>query len=101
MSELVVSEELEYSPANRQLSVAEFEALSDVGAEDEWLRNITNDKTRRAYKADVREFLRFNGIEDPEMLRSIGRPHVILWRDNLAERELEPSTIRRKLSALA
>jgi integrase/recombinase XerD len=101
MSDLMVPEEIEQLAVNKQLTRAEFEALGDVSAEDEWLRNLTNDKTRRAYKADVGEFLRFNGIDNPEDLRSIGRPHVILWRDNLTERELAPSTVRRKLSALA
>ena len=37
------------------LTRAQFEQLSDVPPEDEWLANITNLKTRRAYKEDVRE----------------------------------------------
>jgi hypothetical protein len=30
----------------------------------EWLANITNLKTRRAYKEDVREFIAFTGLQD-------------------------------------
>jgi hypothetical protein len=35
------------------LTPAQFAALSDVPPELEWLANITNAKTRRAYKIDV------------------------------------------------
>jgi hypothetical protein len=37
------------------LRAPQFEQLSDVPPEDEWLANITNLKTRRADKEDVRE----------------------------------------------
>jgi hypothetical protein len=60
MTDLIIPEKRGLVSRNKRLSRAEFEALSDVSAEDEWLRNITNDKTRRAYKADVREFIEFN-----------------------------------------
>jgi integrase/recombinase XerD len=43
------------------LTPAEFNALSDIPPELEWLANITNPKTRRAYKVDVAEFLAFSG----------------------------------------
>jgi hypothetical protein len=36
---------------------AQFERLADVPPEEEWLANITNAKTQRAYKNDVREFI--------------------------------------------
>src|SRR6266404_5277871 len=35
------------------LTPAQFEQLADVPPEEEWLANITNLKTRRAYKEDV------------------------------------------------
>jgi hypothetical protein len=41
------------------LTRAQFEQLADVPPEEEWLANITNLKTRRAYKEDVREFVAF------------------------------------------
>ena len=44
------------------LTPAQFERLADVPPEEEWLANITNLKTRRAYKEDVREFIAFTGV---------------------------------------
>ena len=43
------------------LTAAQFGALADMPAELEWLANITNPKTRRAYKIDVGEFMTFAG----------------------------------------
>ena len=39
------------------LTPTQFEQLADVPPEEEWLANITNLKTRRAYKEDVRKSL--------------------------------------------
>ena len=39
------------------LTPAQFEQLADVPPEEEWLANITNLKTRRAYKEDWRFLL--------------------------------------------
>jgi integrase/recombinase XerD len=83
------------------LTAAQFEHLDDVPPELEWLANITNDKTRRAYKLDVGEFSQFLGLQKPEEFRTVNRAHVIAWRETLERRELSPSTIRRKLSALS
>ena len=41
------------------LTPAQFGALADMPAELEWLANLTNPKTRRAYKIDVEEFIAF------------------------------------------
>src|ERR1700731_4599635 len=57
---------------------AQFEKLADVPPEEEWLANITNLKTRRAYKEDVREFISFTALQDYMGLRSVGRSHIIL-----------------------
>src|SRR5258708_18689201 len=46
------------------LTPAEFEQLADVPPEEEWLANITNLKTRQAYKEDVREFIAFTGLQN-------------------------------------
>ncbi len=46
----------------RNLTAAEFQGLAEVPAELEWFANITNEKTRRAYKNDVGEFSAFIGI---------------------------------------
>ena len=39
----------------RNLTPAPFDHLAPVPPEEEWLANITNAKTRRAYRNDVRE----------------------------------------------
>ncbi|MCA9468322.1 MAG: tyrosine-type recombinase/integrase [Nitrospira sp.] len=83
------------------LTPGQIEKLADVPPEIEWLANITNDKTRRAYKIDVDEFFHFRRLRKPEDLRTVTRSHVIAWRESLEKRELSPTTIRRKLSALS
>lgn len=83
------------------LTPAEFTALADVPPEVEWLANITNEKTRRAYKRDVQEFSAFAGIHKPDALRAVSRAHVIAWRKDMEARELSRATIRRKLSSLS
>lgn len=83
------------------LTPAQFEHLADVPPELEWLANITNDKTRRAYKIDVGEFSTFLGLQRPEEFRTVTRAHIIAWRELLERQELSPPTIRRKLSALS
>lgn len=83
------------------LTPTEFNGLSDVPPELEWLANITNPKTRRFYKRDVEEFSRFAGVRAPTELRVVARAHVIAWRKSLEERGLTPASIRRKLSSLS
>jgi site-specific recombinase XerD len=85
----------------RALTGAQYGDLAEVPAELEWLANITNPKTRRAYKIDVGEFLVFAGLSGPAELRTVSRAHVIAWRKDLETRELSPASIRRKLSALS
>jgi integrase/recombinase XerD len=83
------------------LTAKQFGALSAVPPELEWLANITNAHTRRAYKNDVDEFVAFSGLRSFAELRGISRAHVIAWRKDLESRKLSPATIRRKLSALS
>ena len=45
----------------RGLTRTQFEQLAEVPPEEEWLANLTNAKTRRAYKNDVREFIARSG----------------------------------------
>jgi site-specific recombinase XerD len=85
----------------RALTRAEFDQLAEVPPEEEWLANITNAKTRRAYKNDVREFVAFAGLHNYAELRLIVRSHIIGWRKDMERRALESATIRRKLSALS
>ena len=93
---------MELVPVKKQpLTRAQFERLADVPPEEEWLANITNAKTQRAYKNDVREFIAYVGLRNYGELRSIVKAHIIDWRRDMERRELEPATIRRKLSALS
>jgi hypothetical protein len=82
--------------ARRALTPAQFGDLADVPSELEWLANITNPKTRRAYKNDVGEFSAFAGLRQSAELRSITRAHVIAWRKHLESRALAPASIRRR-----
>ena len=86
--------------ADRRLTAAEFQGLSEVPPELEWFANLTSEQTRRAYRNDVQDFMRFVGIQQPEEFRIVTRPHVLAWRKDLEERGLAPTTIRRKLSAI-
>jgi integrase/recombinase XerD len=93
---------VELVPVKKQsLTRTQFERLADVPPEEEWLANLTNAKTQRAYKNDVREFIAYAGLHDYGELRSIVRSHIIDWRKDMERRDLEPATIRRKLSALS
>ena len=85
----------------RLLTRAEFRGLAEVPAEVEWFANLDNPRTRAAYKIDVGEFMRFIGIATPKEFRDVTRSHVLAWRKSLEVRQLQPATIRRKLSALA
>ncbi len=83
------------------LSAGQFDRLADMPAELEWLANLTNEKTRRAYKCDVTEFSQYVGLTKSEEFRMVTRAHVIAWREMLEIRELSAPTIRHKLSALS
>lgn len=83
------------------LTLAQVQMLADVPPELEWLANLTNEKTRRAYKIDVSEFSQFLGLTRPEEFRAVTRAHIIAWRETLEQRNLSAPTIRRKLSALS
>jgi integrase/recombinase XerD len=86
----------------RQLTREQFEKLSAMLPEDEWLKNIENENTVRAYKVDVCDFIAFSGLKSYTDLRAVKRSHVIAWRDDMKRRrKLARATIRRKLSALS
>jgi site-specific recombinase XerD len=83
------------------LTAEQFRDLVDVPPAVEWFANIVNPRTRRAYKMDLEDFMRFAGIRKPEEFRLVVRAHVIAWRKTLEQRSLSPATIRRKLAALS
>lgn len=83
------------------LTAREFHQLAAVPPEVEWLANISNERTKRAYKQHVTEFANFLGLQKPEDFRLVTRAHVIRWRDEIRHASQSPSTIRAKLSALS
>ncbi|MEI9897865.1 MAG: tyrosine-type recombinase/integrase [Chthoniobacter sp.] len=87
--------------SERKLTAREFQSLADVPPEAEWFANIENANTRRAYRTDVHDFMTFAGMRELGEFRAVKRAHLIAWRKQLEGRALEPSTIRRKLSAVA
>ena len=91
-------------PADRRvLTAPQFHELAQVPAAEVWFANLDNPNTRRAYKRDVKEFMRFCGIEDADEFRHVTRAHVLAWRAELESRAPSPApaTIRRKLSAVS
>ena len=85
----------------RALTASEFHQLAQVPPATEWFANIDNPNTRRAYRNDLAEFMRFIGISAPEELRLVTRAHVLAWRKDLEHRRLNGSTVRRKLAAVS
>ncbi|WOD19100.1 tyrosine-type recombinase/integrase [Paraburkholderia kirstenboschensis] len=86
---------------SRALTAAEFHQLSNVPPEAEWFANLDNPRTRRAYQTDLRDFMGFVGIAQPDEFRTVTRAHVLAWRKRLETRQLSGATIRRKLAALS
>ena len=85
------SETMKLVPVQKgQLARAKFDRLADVPPEEEWLANITNQRTKRAYREDVREFVAYAGMRDYVDLRSVVRAHVIDWRKDMEKRGLAP-----------
>lgn len=83
------------------LTAAQFQTLAEVPPETEWFVNLTNANTRRAYRQDIKDFMAFAGLRQPEQFRNVTRAHVIAWREWLVGQGLANDTIRRKLAALS
>ena len=83
------------------LSAAEFQGLANMPPELEWFASIESVHTRRAYEADIKDFMVFAGMRLPEEFRLVTRAHVLAWRKSLEARTLSGATVRRKLAALA
>jgi len=64
----------------RRLTNAEFHTLNKLPHFVEWLANIENVNTRRAYQADLANFMQFVGIAEPEDFAHVSRAHCIAWR---------------------
>ncbi|MGF6971000.1 site-specific recombinase XerD [Paraburkholderia sp. WC7.3g] len=98
---LAPAERADPIPRERYLTAAEFHQLGAVPAEAEWFANLDNPRTRRAYQIDLRDFMGFAGIRQPDEFRLVTRAHVLAWRKALETRALSGATIRRKLAALS
>ena len=55
----------------RALTAPEFQRLADVPSEAQWFANLDSAQTRRAYKNDLKAFMAFTGIVQPEEFRSV------------------------------
>ena len=87
--------------SQRVLSAPEFARLADVPPEAQWFANLDSVQTKRAYQSDLRGFMAFTGIVQPEEFRAVTRAHILAWRAELERQNRAGATIRRKLAALA
>jgi integrase/recombinase XerD len=77
-------------------------ALADIPEEEIWLSKQKSARTRRAYRLDVRHFMRTLAITAPAELRQADHKAVIAWERYMREVEgAASSTIRRRLAALS
>ncbi len=81
------------------LTPAQYGALAAFPPELEWLANLTNPQTRRAYQTDVREFSAFTGLNRPRELRTVTRAHVIAWRLMLLPRAFRSMLVNKRIMA--
>ena len=72
----------------RALTAPEFQRLADVPPEAQWFANLDSDQTRRAYKNDLRAFMAFTGIAQPQEFRLVTRSHVLAWRADLESQNI-------------
>lgn len=75
--------------------------LAGVPEEEVWLAGLRSERTRRAYRLDVRDFMQELAIAERDELYRVMPAAVLAWRRSLEERGVKASTIRRKLSALS
>jgi len=66
------------------------------------LASHKSERTRRAYRKNVTDFMGFLGIQSAEFLRSATHAHIIAWERHLREeRGYASSTVRRRLAAVS
>jgi len=88
--------------ADRAPTRTRLEALGTIPEEVVWLAKQKSPRTRKAYQADVRHFMRTVGITSADQLRRMDHKAVIAWEGYMREVEgIEASTIRRRLAALS
>jgi site-specific recombinase XerD len=52
-------------------------------------------------KVELKDFMNFTGIQNPEEFRIVTRAHIIAWRDDLLSRTLSSMSIRHRLAAIS
>jgi len=88
-------------PAGRR-QIAPLDQLAEIPEEEIWLAKQKSKQTRRAYRLDVRHFMRALGITTTAALRQVDHRAVIAWERMQREQEgAKASTIRRRLAALS
>ena len=81
--------------------VSKVELLARLPAEDVWLESLNSERTRRAYRLDVADFIATLDITERDELYAVTPAAVLAWKKSLKARNLKPRTVRRKLSALS
>jgi integrase/recombinase XerD len=84
---------------------AELPAVAGLPAREEllaaaWLTSLRSPRTRRAYAADLRAWLRWLDDRGVDVLEA-GRVHADLWVAGQLDGGAEASSVRRRLSALS
>src|ERR1700688_4222440 len=67
-------------------AVSTIAALAEIAEEDIWLAKQKSKRTRRAYKQDVRHFMRTLRIRSYDELRQVDHRAVIAW-ERIIDRE--------------
>src|ERR1700733_637989 len=81
-------------------AVSTVVALPAIPEGESWLAKQKRNRTRRAYKQDVRHFMRTLTIRSYEELRKVDHRAVIAWERIMRENDgAAASTIRRRLAA--
>jgi integrase/recombinase XerD len=82
--------------------LATLDQLAAIPEEEIWLAKQKSPQTRRAYRLDVRHFMRAFDITTTDALRQVDHRAVIAWERMQREQDgAKSSTIRRRLAALS
>lgn len=87
-----------------EIASATIERIAAIPEENIWLAGLKSRHTRRAYRYDVRHFMRTVGIASQSNLKSVTHKHVVAWDHFMRECEVPtpaPATVRRRLAALS
>ena len=102
MTENNPTELVSISAASTPPAVSTIDLLELIPEEQVWLDGLKTANTRRAYRNDVTHFAAVLGIQSSAELYTVDHRAVTYWEKHLREVDgLEPSTIRRRLSALS